>query len=137
MLEPDPHLTLLPGRPPLETKGLWRVKLCALLFRPIVIMWMLMRQRNMVRRVEATLDEVAQCHDRTELEQLLGKPVYAVSGEVCDAPDPPDLIECYESEGCCIDLWFKDGRLHDVSGFVKPTLWDMVLAGGSETEAGE
>ena len=43
----------------------------------------------------------------------------------------PDLIECYESEGCCIDLWFKEDRLVNVSGFVKPTAWDYVLAGGA------
>ncbi len=126
-LVPDDRLPLLPARPPLCTKGLWRVRLCVVLFRPIVILWIMLRQRTMESRVNAKLDKVGNCRQRGELEQLLGKPAYVVSGEAAGAANPPDLIECYESEGCCIDLWFKNDRLVDTSGFVKPTLWDMVL----------
>lgn len=103
------------------------MKLCAALLRPIVILWLPLRQKSMDARVNSKLDEVANCRHRAELEELLGKPVYAVSGEVCDTPDRPDVIECYESEGCCIDLWFKNDRLQNTSGFVKPTLWDVAL----------
>ncbi len=83
----------------------------------------------MEARVNAILDEIAHCRNREELERLLGPPRYAVSGEACGPlrTDAADLIECYETGGCCIDLWFKNDRLVDVSGFVKPTVWDSVL----------
>jgi hypothetical protein len=135
MLEPDRRLGLVSGRPPLSTKGLRWARLCLLLFRPIVCVWFTIRQRTMERRVLAKLEHVAGCRERGELEQLLGKPRYAVGGRGVGAARPdgtrdsPDLIECYESEGCCIDLWFKDDRLIDVSGFVKPTVWDVALTG--------
>ena len=60
---------------------------------------------------------------------MIGKPLYAVNPEACGKQSLADLIECYESNGCCIDLWFKNDRLQSTSGFVKPTLWDMVLTG--------
>jgi hypothetical protein len=87
----------------------------------------------MSTRVNEKLAAVAECRRRDELEQILGPPLYAVNGENAGvvrpdgSQDSPDLIECYESEGCCIDLWFKDDRLIDMSGFVKPTVWDMAL----------
>lgn len=135
MLEPDRRLGLVSGRPLLSTKGLWWVRLCVVLFRPIVVLWLMLRQRIMESRVNSKLDGIANCREREDLERLLGKPVYAVSGEACDPPNRPDLIECYESEGCCIDLWFTNDRLVDVSGFVKPTRWDIVLAHGLEHDS--
>jgi len=102
------------------------------LLRPLIVLWAIFRQRTLERRVNEKLHEVSNCRHRPEIEQLLGKPRYAVSGEVCDPPDRPDSIECYESEGCCIDLWFKNNRLQNTSGFVKPTLWDMVMAGNAD-----
>lgn len=105
--------------------------MCVLMFHPIVCIWFVFRQRKMEALVNLKLDQMARCRGREELERLLGEPRYAVSGERCGqpggTPQSPDLIECYESEGCCIDLWFKDDRLADVSGFVKPTVWDVAL----------
>ena len=132
---PDRRLSVRSGRPELELKGLRLVRLCVLVFRPIVCLWIYLRQRKMEALVNAKLEQMERCRGRGELEQVLGEPVYAVSGESCGAvlgdgtERSPDLIECYESDGCCIDLWFKDDRLVDVSGFVKPTVWDYVLAG--------
>ncbi len=135
---PDRSLPIREGRPALKFNRRRLVRLCVLLFRLIVYPWLFFRQRKMETRVNAKLDRVERCRGREELEQLLGKPVYAVSGESCGAvlddgtQEIPDRIECYESDGCCIDLWFKDDRLVDVSGFVKPTVWDLALAGGAE-----
>lgn len=135
---PDRRLSVRSGRPALELKGLRLVRLCVLVFRPIVCLWIYLRQRKMEALVNAKLEQMERCRGRQELEQVLGEPVYAVSGESCGAvlddgtQESPDLIECYESEGCCVDLWFKDDQLVDVSGFVKPTVWDYVLAGGAE-----
>jgi hypothetical protein len=137
-LGPDRRLPARSGRPPLDLSRLWLVRLCVLLFRPIVCLWLVLRQRRMEALVNAKLDQMEQCRGREELLQVIGQPVYAVSGESCGAvlddgtQDRPDVIECYESEGCCIDLWFKNDRLINVSGFVKPTVWDFVLAGGAE-----
>jgi uncharacterized Zn finger protein (UPF0148 family) len=126
---PAGRLAVRDGRPPLETRGLWFVRFRVVLFRPIVILWIILRQRIMVSRVDAKLEQVTRCESRAELEQLLGEPLYAVDAKAVGREGFADVIECYESEGCCIDLWFKDDRLANVSGFVKPTLWDMVLAG--------
>ncbi|MHC4176804.1 MAG: hypothetical protein ACYSWU_04815 [Planctomycetota bacterium] len=132
---PDRSLPIRDGRPELELKGLRLARLCVLLFRPIVCLWLVFRQPRKEALVNAKLDQMARCRRREELEQVLGKPLYAVDGESCGAvlddggQESPDLIECYESDGCCIDLWFKDDRLVEVSGFVKPTVWDIVLAG--------
>jgi hypothetical protein len=135
---PDCRIPILNGRPPLKWKGLWLARLCVVLFRPIVVLLLIPRQRIMEARVNAKLDEMLHYRGREELERLLGEPVYAVSGMASGAvlddatQDRPDLIECYESDGCCIDLWFKDDRMVDVSGFVKPTVWDFLLADRSE-----
>ncbi len=131
-LAPDERLPLLPGRPALDTRGLWRVRLCVLVFRPIVLFWAMWRQRIMERRVLAKLDAVDACRTREELERVLGRPVYAVDAAKCGTPHVADRIECYESEGCSIDLWFQAGRLVDTSGFVKPTRWDIALIRGRE-----
>lgn len=132
---PDHHLPVRNGRPALDLSRLRLVRLCVLLFRPIVCLWLVYRQRKMVARVNAKLDLLESCRGREQLEELLGRPLYAVDGNRCGAVlrhgthQSPDLIECYESDGCCIDLWFKHDRLVDVSGFVKPTVWDAALAG--------
>ena len=132
---PDRRLAVRDGRPALEFNRLWLARLCVLLFRPFVCPWLLLRQRKLEALVNAKLDEMERCRGREELQQVIGEPVYAVSGESCGAvlddgtEESPDLIECYESDGCCIDLWFKDDRLVNVSGFVKPTVWDVALTG--------
>ncbi|OHB72393.1 MAG: hypothetical protein A2V70_17820 [Planctomycetes bacterium RBG_13_63_9] len=135
-IAPDRCLRLQDGRPTLGTKGLWFVRLGVVVFRPIVVLWIILRQRIMVSRVHRKLQQLRQCRDRAELEQLLGAPLYAVDAEAVGKRGVADRIECYESDGCCIDVWFKDGRLVEVSGFVKPTLWDMALTRntGPETE---
>jgi hypothetical protein len=126
------------GRPPLDLEGLRLARFCVLLFRPIVCLWLWLRQRRKEALVNAMLDQIAQCRDREEYRQYLGDPLYAVSGPSCGAvlgdgsQEAPDLIECYEWAGCCIDLWFKGDRLVSTSGFVKPTVWDVALVGGAE-----
>ncbi len=103
--------------------------------RPFVYLGALFRQRRMILRVNAMLEEVSKCDRRDALEGLLGSPLYAVDGESAGARLKkgggfPERIECYEADGCCIDLWFKNGRRVDLSGFIKPTLWDMALIRG-------
>ena len=132
---PDRSVPLRSGRPELDLSRLRLARLCVLVFRPIVCLSIYLRQRKKEALVHAKLDAMARCRGREELEQVLGRPVYAVDGADCGAVlddgtrQSPDLIECYESEGCCIDLWFKNDRLVNASGFVKPTVWDVVLAG--------
>ena len=128
-LVPDHRLPILQGRPPLRPKWRLPARLCVLLFRPIIILCLIPRQQILERRVNAKMERIADCRRREALEEVLGKPLYAVSGEVCDGPDAPDLIECYESEGCCIDLWFKNDCLVTTTGFVKPMVWEVMLAG--------
>ena len=129
VLQPAADLPILRGRPPLRPQSKCFVRLCVLLLRPLVVLWLIFWQRALENRVNDKLNEIGDHPSRETLEQVLGKPRYAVSGEVCDMPNAPDLIECYESESCCIDLWFKDDRVVDITGFVKPSDWDLVLAG--------
>jgi len=129
VLVPVAHLPILRGRPTLRPQSKCFVRLCVLLLRPLVILWMIPRQRVLENRVNDKLNQIGDHPNRVVLDRVLGEPCYAVSGEVCDVPDRPDLIECYESEGCCIDLWFKNDRLIDITGFVKPSDWDLVLSG--------
>jgi len=129
VLAPAAQLPILRGRPPLKPQSKRFVRLCVLLLRPLVVLWLIPRQRVLENRVNAKLDQIGDRPSRETVEQILGKPCYAVSGESCDIADPPDLIECYESEGCCVDLWFQNDRLVDITGFVKPSDWDLVLSG--------
>ncbi len=127
-LVPDHRLPILHGRPPIRPKRRLLVRLCVLLFRPIIILVSIPRQYVLENRVNDKLERIAGCRKREALEEVLGKPLYAVSGEVCDGPDAPDLIECYESGGCCIDLWFKNDCLVSTTGCVKPMVWEVMLA---------
>ncbi|MEE8452386.1 MAG: hypothetical protein V3R99_10745 [Thermoguttaceae bacterium] len=129
MLHPTAHLPILQERPPLRPQSKCFVRLCVLLLRPLVVLWLIPRQSVLENRVNDKLNRIGDHPNQETLEQVLGKPRYAVSGEVCDGPNAPDLIECYESEGCCIDLWFKNDRMVDITGFVKPSDWDLVLSG--------
>lgn len=129
VLQPAADLPILRGRPPLRPQSKYFVRLCILLLRPLVVLWLIPRQSVLENRVNDKLNRIGDHPSRETLEQVLGKPRYAVGGDVVDSPDAPDLIECYESEGCCIDLWFTNDRLVDITGFVKPSDWDLVLSG--------
>ena len=41
--------------------------------------------------------------------------------------DVPDVIECYESRGCCIDMQFTSGKKSCVIGVPKLAAWRIVL----------
>ena len=131
---PVAGIAILRGRPPLRRKPLRLARFCVVIFWPILYLWLVPRQHAAETRVNEKLDQIADCHDRDQLEALLGSPLYAVAGEAAGAQGLPDVIECYESEGCCIDLWFKGDRLVDVSGFVKPTIWDLALNKSRQTQ---
>jgi hypothetical protein len=135
---PQHGLEVRAGRPALDTSRLRWTRFCVLLLHPIVCLWLSLRQRRLESLVNRKLDEVTRCHSRQQLRQVIGEPLYAVSGQVArgapeGVPRPlADVIECYESDGCCIDLWFRHQRLVSLSGFVKPTVWDIALAGRTE-----
>ena len=137
---PDREVPLRDGRPELPRELLGAARFCAVVFRPIVCLCLSYRQLKKEALVQLKLDAIPDCRNREELTRLIGQPLYAVRGECVDVgstdsdKEPPDVVECYESEGCCIDLWFRDDRLIDLSGFVKPTIWDAALAGHASRE---
>jgi len=126
---PAGGVPILSGRPPLRPQAGRLGRFCVLLLRPFVIVWMIFRQRMLENRVNDKLNELGDYPSRETVQSVLGGPCYAVDGKASELPDPPDLIECYESDGCCVDLWFKDDRLIDITGFVKPSDWDLLLSG--------
>ena len=78
------------------------------------------------------MDRVQACSDRKELIGVLGPPKYAMSGEHFGSIESggewirPDRVECYEKDGCTIDICFRDAKLMMIIGVVKMSPWEIV-----------
>lgn len=78
------------------------------------------------------LSEVNRRDNRTQLDGLLGTPNYVLSGElfgqaaIGSAPTCPDLVECYSRGRLHVELWFRDGQVCQVVGFLMPTTWELL-----------
>jgi hypothetical protein len=132
-IEPRSDLPLHKERP-LWGAPVW-ARLANLLPLAVVRRLQAREQARAVARLEALLPQVQRCRDRRELEALLGPPRYALEGGPMDQvtdfygrPMSPDRIEAYYQAGCVIDLWFATARLGSITGFVMPTVWDVILA---------
>jgi hypothetical protein len=89
------------------------------------------------------MEHVSRCATRDELERVLGRPVYALPGEGNSRtvnPDGsievPDVIECYELCGCCIDIQFTGGKKSGVIGVPKLTAWRLALESAEKKAVG-
>ena len=109
----------------------------ARLLRPIrAILRPFDRRNNDVLNAQllALLSEVVRCDTRAELEALIGKPDYAMVGDVFATTTPdgvtshPDLVESYSKGRMRIELWFVDDCLQDRMGFLMPTTWNVLFA---------
>ncbi len=130
MIHPKPGLPVLHERPPLNPST-W-VRFACRAFRPIVRFLRRWRQRVLDGRLSNLLTRVGRCDSRTELEQLLGQPQYALAGHLFSSTPAegrptthPEQVESYAVRGCRIELWFTGGRVSSLCGFVDSSPWDL------------
>lgn len=131
MIEPRFDMNLRTERPELSVAR-WQW-----LLQPVARMLLRRRLRDQYDRrakdAALLLRSALKCENRAELEQLLGRPRYAMQGThygTADTPDDelvqPDLVEVYERNGCMIEIWFKDGAMMTMHGLAMPTSWQFV-----------
>ncbi|MGO8753489.1 MAG: hypothetical protein ACLQNE_46735 [Thermoguttaceae bacterium] len=126
---PDYTLRLLDERPPLCFGRLtWAVAFAlGPLIRRVQAPWV----RRKDRRLSVLLDGAGKCQDRGELVRLLGTPQYAISGKHfgCQFPGRdmvhPDRVECYKKDGSWIEISFRNAKVMQISGSLKPSAWDI------------
>lgn len=131
MIAPRQDFELLTERPPMPLGTFTR------LLRPIRAILRPFDRRNddaLNAQLSALLSDVVRCETRDELEALIGKPDYAMVGDVFATTTPdgvtshPDLVESYSRGRMRIELWFVAGQLQDQMGFLMPTAWDVLFA---------
>ena len=102
------------------------VWLCGRVFSPFVRRWRIPARARAESRLHHLMNGLRQCETRDELERLLGKPKYALQGDLfLSGSFVPDRAETYEKDGCLIDLLFENDHLHSASGCVPYTAWDL------------
>ena len=95
-------------------------------FRPVVVRWRRFQREAAEHRLSQLIVEAGRCKNRNELEHLLGQPRYAMAGELFAVDqESPDVVECYVTQGCLIELWFTDGRVSITTGSVNVSLLDV------------
>lgn len=133
MIEPSKDLSI-PHEPPPVKVGKWH-KYVGCLFAPF-IRWQRARARARIHRftLPPLLRAIHQCEDRSELEKLLGKPIFKYMEGDDDLQQRSgaggkmirDVCEGYETKRCYIYLFFKNGHLDASSGCERVTAWDAV-----------
>ncbi len=90
------------------------------------------------------MEQVSGCASREELRRVLGKPIYALPGEgnyrtlnPDGCIEVPDVVECYESRGCSIEIQFTGGKRSGVSGVPKPTALRLALESAKKQRGSE
>jgi hypothetical protein len=83
-------------------------------------------ERELEVELQALLENVSRCKDRTEIAELLGRPVYAINGRsfgsqaMIGETQNSDVVECYSKARLAVELWFRDGRPWQTIGYVLP-----------------
>ncbi|MEX0610952.1 MAG: hypothetical protein WD229_02425 [Pirellulales bacterium] len=118
MIRPVEYLPPLNERPRFNFP--MYVRLCYALLGPVVRWWRMRVHRwsdaARQRRLRDLLSAAMRCDERQELETLLGKPKYALRGELFQECDPdgecrsPQRVEVYNCQGFSIEaLFWADG----------------------------
>ncbi len=130
---PDPTCATRARRPLARVHRVWLARLCLLVGGRLARSWIHRREAVLWTRVKAIMEQVSRCADRDELERALGKPKYAIRGKNYGRAVNPDgsttvcdVVECYETRGCWIDVEFTNGRVSSVIGVPKPTAWQLL-----------
>ena len=87
-----------------------------------------------MNRLQEVLKLARDCQSREELEALMGKPRYALDGNLYSKVPmasgdfvQPDVVEVYELDNCGIELMFNDGKFIGMLGMPLPTTWEIAL----------
>jgi hypothetical protein len=119
----------------------WKRALAILLGKRIVHRFQELRHNHKHAILERMVLDAKQCESRQNLEEILGKPKYALDGKLYKIgprggeESRPDCVEVYSIRGCTFDvLFFPKQQRHEVFGAVLPSSIDMLLL---ETVANE
>jgi hypothetical protein len=110
----------------------WHRIVCSV-FGSLVRFWRRRAKETAERKLPLILREAAKANTRNDLENILGKPRYALvgsGGEVSDNEGGtmvPDRIEVYLRHGCTFDVWFFNEALRSIYGFVRISVWDVAV----------
>lgn len=79
------------------------------------------------------LELANECKSRDQLENLLGRPRYALDGTLYSRIptdsgnlEQPEIVEVYELDNCGIELMFRNDRMIGMFGIPMPTSWEIV-----------
>ena len=127
-ITPDYRLPIQAHHPPMSMRGRWLARLCVRHFPGHVGRWLARREERANAHISDLFSRLKTCQSRKEYEAVLGTPVHTISGKGCGTLGAggsvlaePDLIEHYECGDCSMDLSFKDDRIHERIGYVRPT----------------
>jgi hypothetical protein len=129
LIHPDYSLPLLEERPALSIPG-W-IRLTALLFKGIIRWWFIRRHTRLESQMITLLGTIKNCRDRQELETLIGKPLYALSGCLYRLGDTiPDRVEIYNHSEFQIEVFFEEENHTSSSIYLFPGAWSIATAIG-------
>ena len=118
------------------------IRLIFLIFGPVIRWWRgKIRLKINERILPRLISDIGKCQNRLELEKLLGKPKYVLTGKGFESYPPaggimvPDIVEIYLKKRCRIDVHFKDNRLESICGMGQMSPWDSVVGVPWEIEA--
>jgi len=133
MIVPSKEYPVLNQRPPMKTPP--SVRVLGRMFAPLIRCWRAALMAGIDKWILPNLMQQGHnCSNRDELEQLLGKPRYVLSGDGYsvgsrDAESiKPDLVEVYQTKGCAMEVVFKDDRPITLFGWAAMTPWDAVAS---------
>jgi len=133
MIEPSKEFPVLKELPARKNVSFVARVVCRM-FPFLVRMWLVRKRLQINEHIFPNLmRDVNKCQNRLELESLLGKPKYVISGEgyfESFSPDNkrmvPDIVEIYVIGRCRVDLWFKNNFLEEITGLEELWPWDIV-----------
>ena len=131
MIAPAKDVEILQSRPlGKEPSGITRV--LGRMFAPLVRAVRVRRRATAEARLRFLVEGAQRCEARDDLERVMGAPVHVLSGAGYKVAGhdgeafAPDRVECYEAEGCSVELLFRDGGLGGILGYVPWSDWDAV-----------
>ena len=102
-------------------------------FRPFVRRWRMEKGRKLYEVIFPNIfKNIDQCKNKTEIENLLGKPKQiSKGGNYGIFPHGqkaiiPDYVEIYLMKDYIINLWYKEDKLVHRSGYPLVSPWDII-----------
>ena len=117
MIEPTRNLQPLAERPQIGPAPIY-VRIACKLAPALVQRWLNRRDERLQARLGELINLAMRCESRAELERILGTPVYALAGHLFSSNgEGPDSVECYAKDGCELEVWFRNGKRWQATGW--------------------